>query len=320
MPLPQAVLQAAESEALAQELNPILVVAGPTASGKTDLALALAARLGGEVVSADMGQLYRGLDAGTAKPRGVRRGGVTLADGIPYHLLDELDIPEPSDAGGYARKAAPVLDDILRRGRRAIVAGGTGLYLRALLEGLDPLPQRDLALRARLEKRSREELHAELVRRDPESARRIPPGNRQRVVRALEVCELAGRPFSELCRRGSRPPRYERVLTLGIERTPEELSRRIRERAEAMFPAMLEEVSRLVPSRFSGAEPGFRCLGYPEALACLRGELSAQQGLEGMIRSTLAYAKRQRTWFRHQAQVRWLDPAVDPARLAAELA
>ena len=113
---------------------------------------------------------------------------------------------------------------------------------------------------------------------------------------------------------------YERVLTLGIERTPEELSRRIRERAEAMFPAMLEEVSRLVPSRFSGAEPGFRCLGYPEALACLRGELSAQQGLEGMIRSTLAYAKRQRTWFRHQAQVRWLDPAVDPARLAAELA
>lgn len=320
MPLPQALLQAPESEALAQELTPLLAVAGPTASGKTDLALALAARLGGEVVSADMGQLYRELDAGTAKPLGERRGGVLLVEGIPCHLLDVLDVREPSDAGRYAELAVPVVDGILGRGRRVIVAGGTGLYLRALLEGLDPLPRRDPALRARLEERSREELHAELARRDPASARRIPPANRQRVVRALEVCELTGRPFSELCTRGRRPPRYAHVLTLGIERSPEELARRIRSRAEAMFPAMLAEVSRLVPARYDGSEPGFRCLGYPEALACLRGDLSPAQGLEGLVRSTFAYARRQRTWFRHQASVRWLAPDADLDALARELA
>ncbi|TPW19297.1 MAG: tRNA dimethylallyltransferase, partial [Elusimicrobia bacterium] len=155
----------------------VVAVVGPTASGKTDLALALAARLGGEVVSADMGQLYRGFDAGTAKPLGTPRDGVLLASGIPVHLIDVLSPHEPSDAGSYARLAGLAVADILARGRLPVVAGGTGFYLQALLEGLDPLPPRDPAVRARLSARARAEgaeaLHAELARVDPDAAARI---------------------------------------------------------------------------------------------------------------------------------------------------
>ncbi|MEI8190912.1 MAG: tRNA (adenosine(37)-N6)-dimethylallyltransferase MiaA [candidate division NC10 bacterium] len=305
-------------------------VVGPTASGKTEFALELARRLEGEIISADMGQLYRRLDAGTAKPEGSwegqdgEAGRVYRAGGIATHMVDMLDPAEATDAGRYAAAARPLLDAIRRRGRRPIVAGGTGLYVRALLEGLDPLPPRDAELRARLERLAAEKgrlfLHAELERRDPESARRIPPGNLQRVVRALEVAELAGLPMSRLHTRSrKRPPAQGDALYLGLLFSPEQLLRRIRARAERMFPKMIEEVARLVPSEYTGMEPGFRLLGYPEALACLRGGITFEEGLESMARSTAAYAKRQRTWFRRQTQVRWLDPGADPGRIAEEL-
>ena len=253
-----------------------------------------------------MGQLYRRLDAGTAKPDGIWEDaaagsrGVYRVEGVPYHMVDLLDPCEATDAGRYAAMARP------------------------LLEGLDPLPPRDAEVRARLERLARDKgrlfLHAELERRDPETARNVPPGNLQRVVRALEVAELTGTPISRLQTRSkTRPSGGEDVLYFGLLFSPEELLRRIRVRAEAMFPKMIEEVARLVPAEYTGEEPGFRCLGYLEALACLRGEKSREEGLESMIRSTAAYAKRQRTWFRRQTAVRWLDPGIDPSRIAEEL-
>lgn len=283
----------------------IVAVVGPTASGKTDLALSLASRFGGEVVSADMGQLYRGFDAGTAKPPA----------GSGVRLVDVLEPSEPSDAGTYARLARPVVDRILADGRLPILAGGTGLYVRALLEGLSPLPARDPAVRARLEGRSPAELHAELSRRDPAAAARIGSTNAPRLVRALEVIELTGRTMTEQLEAGRETPPW-RTLYLAIDHPRAELRRRIRLRAEAMFPRMVEEVRRLVPSRLKGGEPAFRCLGYPQALACARGELAPPEGLRLMVEATNAYARRQLTWFRHQTPARWLPPAS--AAAAAE--
>lgn len=292
----------AEGPALASEsLTPaplIVAVVGPTASGKTELALSLAGRLGGEVVSADMGQLYRLLDAGTAKP--------PASSGV--RLVDVLDPDEPSDAGRYARLARPVVDGILARGRVPLVAGGTGLYVRALLEGLSPMPPRDPALRARLESRQAGDLHAELLRRDPVTAARIDAKNPARLVRALEVIELTGRPLSAQLSEGREAPPW-RVLYLALDHPRPELRRRIGARAEAMFPAMVEEVRRLVPASLRGDEPAFRCLGYPQALACARGELAAEEGLRLMVDATNAYARRQLTWFRRQTPARWLAPA-----------
>jgi len=259
--------------------------------------------LNGEILSADMGQLYRKLDAATAKPD-------PNLD-VPYHGIGILDPAESSDAGSYARFAEPVLRDIRSRGRLPILAGGAGLYLRALLEGFDDLPQRDNALREALKKRAdeegRESLHKELETVDPAAAKSIPPGNINRVMRALEVHRLTGRPISSFWDRAQRPPRHPAVF-IGISWEPETLRERIRIRAGAMFPALLEEVRSLVPSHYLGLEPGFRCLGYPEAVACVRGEMGEGEALEAMIRSTCGYAKRQRTWFRRQVPTVWLEP------------
>lgn len=289
----------------AQSLNsqpPLIAVVGPTASGKTALGVELARRLGGEVVSADSGQMYRGLDAGTSKPP-------TCA--VSHHLIDVLDPSEQADAGRFAELARAAIDGIRSRGKRPIVVGGTGLYLKALLVGLDPLPRRDERVRERLaelvEANGRRWLHEELERADPEAARRIPPDNLHRVMRALEVYELTGRPISE---QWTKTPALSSAPAYGILWRREELAARIRARCEESFPKVIEEVRRLVPARYTGREPGFKSLGYPEALSVLRGEVPPAQALERTVRNTLAYAKRQATWFRGQAAVRWL-PAGD---------
>lgn len=277
--------------------SPVVIV-GATASGKTDLALALARRLGGEVISADSRQVYRGLDAGTAKPPRDARG---LCEGVPCHLLDVAEPGEPYDAGRWAREAARLCGEIAARGRLPIVAGGTGLYVKALLEGLAELPGRDEAVRRRLEEEAarsgRAALHARLARVDPEAAAAIPANNLQRVMRALEVHELTGRPLTEHWRR--RAPGLPARAVLRLDWPASELSRRIEERARAMWPAMLAEAAAL-SDRLAGDEPGLESLGYAEALACARGRLGSREGLESLISSTRAYAKRQRTWLRTQ--------------------
>lgn len=292
-------------------VDTILCVVGPTASGKTDLALKLAAALDGELVSADMGQMYRRLDAGTAKPPGAWKEGRYLCGKVVCHLVDILEPSEPTDAGLFASLAQRAISSIRGRGKRPILVGGSGLYVKALIEGLDPLPRRDPALRERLhalaENRGRPWLHQELARRDPDSAARIPANNLQRVIRALEICEATGKPASAQRISSRRGPLMSAAyIGLDFERTA--LLERIERRAALMFPAMVAEVRRLVPSEFTGQEPGFRCLGYPQALACARGRMDEDAALASMIGDTAAYAKRQTTWFRRQTPVSWLDP------------
>ena len=275
----------------------MIVLAGPTASGKTELAVSLALKLNGEIVSADSRQVYRLLDAATAKPSAAQRSRV------PHHLIDVADPSEPYDAGRFAKEAAAAIKNIEGRGKLAIVCGGTGLYLRALTEGLSPMPPRDEAVRARLTAEAaqggREALHARLAKADPKAAAAIPAANIQRVVRALEVFELTGRPISASWNE-ERSGGVAADATLTLEVHNEILRDRIETRARAMWPALLAEVRALVPSRFRGDEPGFTSLGYREGIAVLRGDSSSDEGLAEMIRATHAYAKRQRTWFRHQ--------------------
>lgn len=275
----------------------MIVLAGPTASGKTELAVGLALQAGGEIVSADSRQVYRFLDAATAKPSAAQRARV------PHHLLDVADPSEAYDAGRFARDAAAAIAGIRARGKVPIVCGGTGLYLRALIEGLSPLPPRDEKIRSRLaalaEREGPDSLHAVLQGVDSVAAAGIPAANVARVVRALEVYELTGKPLSAHWaegRAGGETP----SAVLRLEVPNEILNARIETRARAMWPALLAEVRSLVPSPYRGGEPGFTSLGYREALAVLRGELSSEAGLAEMIRATRAYAKRQRTWFRHQ--------------------
>ena len=281
-----------------------LVIVGPTASGKTALALALARRLGGEVVSADSRQVYRRLDAGTAKPRLDALG---RAEGVPCHLLDVADPSESFDAGRFAALSRAACAAIRARGRLPIVAGWTGLYVRAFLEGLAPMPRRDEGLRRALEaearRRGRAWLHERLAKADPEAAARSAPNNIQRVIRALEVWELTGRGISSHWRDGNPGrPSSERPVVLSIEWSPQDLRSRIEERTKALWPGLLEEARLLAASGFDGTEPGLRTLGYPEAFACLRGRVAPAEGEARLLRSTLAYAKRQRTWFRNQVE------------------
>jgi tRNA dimethylallyltransferase len=261
------------------------------------LALALARRLGGEVISADSRQIYRDLSAGTAKPTRDERG---LCEGVPYHLIDCVALRESFDAARFARLAGALAGEILGRGRRPIVAGGTGLYIRALLDGLCELPVRDESLRRRLEDEASRSgwpaLHRRLSAVDPEAAKAIPAGNRQRLIRALEVHELTGRPISRLWKEPRLGGWEGPVTTLRLDRPIEELRARITERAEKMWPGMLAEARALAP-RLGGDEPGLESLGYASALACQRGEISSEEGLRRLIASTCAYAKRQRTWF-----------------------
>lgn len=297
----------------------VICVVGPTASGKTALALLLARELNGEIVSADSRQVYRDLDAGTAKPVRDAQGRV---EGIACHLIDCADPSETFDAGRFARMARPLCERIRGDGRTPIIAGGTGLYLRAFLEGLSEMPGRDEGLRARLEEEAREHgrprLHERLAQVDRAAAEKIPANNIQRVIRALEVHELTGRPISSFWSKEKKAS-GKGELILSIEWSAEALKNRISERAARMWPNMLREVRELTRSRYTGTEPGFQSLGYREALLCVKGELSENKGLEALIRATLAYAKRQRTWFRHQLAAETIAGGEPPDMLRQAL-
>ena len=290
----------------------MIVLAGPTASGKTDLAVAISEALGAEVVCAASRQVYRRLNAGTAKPSAQQRTRVR------HWLLDCADPSEAFDAARWAKEAAAAISDIRMRGKIPLVCGGTGLYLRALLDGLSPLPPRDEAVRERLtaeaQSLGREALHARLAAADPEAAAGIAPANLQRVLRALEVLELTGKPISKSWREG-RVGGMSATLILHLDLSPALSRERIEARARAMWPGLLAEVRALVPSAYRGDEPGFTSLGYREALACARGDMAAEDGLKELLRGTLAYAKRQRTWFKNQLNASALDAAAGGSTL-----
>jgi tRNA dimethylallyltransferase len=289
---------------MATEAPALVLLAGPTAAGKTALSLELAGRFGAEIVGADSVQVYRGLDIGSAKPTPAERARA------PHHLLDVADPAEGFSAARYAELADAAIADIAGRGRRALVVGGTGLYIKALLWGLAPAPPVDQALRDQLQSQWEAEgpaaLHARLAGLDPEAAARLHPNDRQRVLRALEVCLQTGAPFSRRQQaHGFARPRYPHLI-IGLERPREELNQRIEARARDMWEGgLLEEVRGLLARGTPPDAPGLASLGYRQAVAVLAGDMQPQEALFDMIRATKAYAKRQLTWFRGVQGLHW---------------
>jgi tRNA dimethylallyltransferase len=292
----------------------LATVVGPTGSGKSALALGLAEQFGGEIVNCDSLQLYRGFDIGTAKtPPGDRRG-------IPHHLFDVLTPQESYSAGEYAREARKVIAEIAGRGRLPIMVGGTGFYLRALLEGLPALPGRDERLRERLVERERlrpGSLRSLLTRLEPGAAGRIHANDVQKTMRALEV---------RLLTQQAVPPPAEAhalegfaVIKLGLDPDRAALQLRLEDRTRAMFAhGLLEEVRGLLAAGATGSEKPFEALGYKQALLHFRGGLTLEQAVESTIVETRQYAKRQRTWFRRDPEIHWLHGFGDDAEILAQ--
>ncbi|MCV2488394.1 tRNA (adenosine(37)-N6)-dimethylallyltransferase MiaA [Geodermatophilus sp. YIM 151500] len=283
---------------------PVVAVVGPTATGKTALAVALARRLGGEVVNADSMQLYRGMDVGTAKPGPDERGG------IPHHLLDLWHVRQAASVAEYRGTARAVIDRLRAAGVVPLLVGGSGLYVRAVLDDLD-LPGTDPAVRARLEGElaavGPAALHARLAAVDPAAAAAVLPSNGRRIVRALEVVELTGGPF-----RATLPeprPHYPAVV-VGLDRAAAELDERIARRVERMWAGgLVAEVEVLVAEGLREGPTASRALGYAQVLAQLAGELDPDEARERTVGATRRFVRRQRSWFRRDPAVRWFDAA-----------
>jgi len=295
-----------------KSLLPLVAIVGPTASGKSALGVKLAEKLGGEVVACDSTQLYRGFDIGTAKPSPSERHG------IPHHLMDVLQPGDDATAGGYRLLALQVLEDMRECKRLPVFTVGTGLYLRALLEGLAEVPRRSEELRERLrtsiEDHSPGHLHRILKRFDPEAAQKIAPADEQKLIRAVEVCILARKPISEVHRTGRVPLEGWRVLKAGLMPPREKLVERIHARTDSMLErGWMREVQTLLESGLSEDSKPFDFIGYRELRAVLRGQMNLQAAREAIQQSTRRYAKRQVTWFRKEPGVRWFSGFGDDA-------
>ena len=282
----------------------LLVILGPTGSGKTALSLHLAAAFHGEVVNCDSVAMYREFDIGTAKPTLEERAHA------PHHLFDYVDPTEDVTAGEYARQARAVLAEIHSRHHLPIVVGGTGLYLRALLEGLFPGPQRSDELRARLRERAASRganhLHRILKKLDRAAASKIHPNDTPKMIRAIEVCLSSRQKMSELWQEGRDPLRGFRILRLGLEPDRAALYERINERARIMFETGLIDETRSLLEKYGTSARPMSSLGYKQAAQLLRGELPREQALEAAQQAHRNYAKRQMTWFRREPEVTWL--------------
>ncbi|GAA1511851.1 tRNA (adenosine(37)-N6)-dimethylallyltransferase MiaA [Sphaerisporangium rubeum] len=292
----------------------VVAVVGPTAAGKSDLAVELALRLGGEAINADSMQLYRGMDVGTAKLTTAERRGV------PHHLLDIWDVTRAASVAEYQRLARPLIDGMRARGTVPILVGGSGLYVRAALDDLE-FPGTDPEVRARLEAELETlgpaALHQRLKELDPVAAEAVLPSNGRRVVRALEVIELSGRPFS------ATMPSYDAVypsVQIGLQVPRPELDERIALRVRRMWDAgLVGEVRALAGRGLADGRTAGRALGYAQVLRFLAGEWTEEQAVEETVRATRRFARRQESWFRRDPRVRWLPyDAPDLVRQAIE--
>jgi tRNA dimethylallyltransferase len=296
---------------------PLVVILGPTASGKSALGISLAERLGGEILVCDSTQVYRHFDIGTAK--------VPLADqrGVPHHLVDLVEPHEVFTAGEYRRRAIEVLEDVRSRGRLPIITAGTGLYLRALLEGLADAPERSEALRERLRKsaklRGPEHLHRLLARMDQEASRRIAPRDTQKIIRAIEIRQLARKTVGEIHRRGRSRLEGYHLCKIGLQPTRDALYSRINARVAAMIAAgWVDEVRKLIAAGVPADAKPFQFIGYSDLRACLETARETHEAIERIQQATRQFAKRQITWFRKEADVNWLPGFGDnPAVIAA---
>ena len=310
-------LNVGAGERLPAETDPLLVVIlGPTASGKTALSLALAKEFDGEIVNCDSVAMYREFDIGTAKPSPAERA---LA---PHHLFDFVEPTRDMTAGEYARQARQILSEIKARHHLPIVVGGTGLYLRALLDGLFAGPQRSEELRERLRERAARSgpahLHRLLARLDPAAAQKIHANDVPKLIRAIEVCLASRQKMSELWQRGHDPLRGFRILRLGLEPDRAALYDRINSRAAKMFEnGLVNETQRLAEKYGASARP-LSSLGYKQAIQFLRGEVSREQAIQSGQQGHRNYAKRQMTWFRREPEVTWLKGFGDGTGIQRE--
>ncbi|MFF9018278.1 tRNA (adenosine(37)-N6)-dimethylallyltransferase MiaA [Streptomyces sp. NPDC014870] len=284
----------------------VIAVVGPTAAGKSDLGVFLAQQLGGEVVNADSMQLYRGMDIGTAKLTLEERGGV------PHHLLDIWDVTEAASVAEYQRLARTEIDRLLAEGRSPILVGGSGLYVRGAIEALE-FPGTDPAVRARLEAELEEHgsgvLHAHLAAADPDAARVILPSNGRRIVRALEVIEITGKPFT--ANLPGPDPIYDTVQ-IGVDVARPELDERITARVDRMWEAgLVDEVRALEALGLREGRTAARALGYQQVLTALAGECTEDEARAETVRATKRFARRQDSWFRRDPRVHWLSGAAD---------
>jgi tRNA dimethylallyltransferase len=296
-------------------MRPIAIV-GPTATGKSELAVALAEALHGEVINADAMQLYRGMDIGTAKITEAERRGV------PHHLLDVLDVTETASVAAYQRDTRALVERLLTAGTVPILVGGSGLYVRAVLDDLE-FPGTDPDIRAGLEQELAEVgaavLHERLTTLDPIAATAILPSNGRRVVRALEVIELTGRPFSATMPRPG-PERYDTVQ-LGLDLDTEELDRRVEARVAGMFDAgLVDEVRDLEKKGLRDGRTASRALGYQQVLDQFDGGADMAAAAAATAQATRRFVRRQRSWFRRDKRITWLDPAADRVTSALALA
>ena len=282
----------------------LVVVLGPTASGKTALSIALAERFKGEIVNCDSVAMYREFEIGTAKPSAEERARV------PHHLLDIVEPGGHITAGDYARRGRAALAEISARGKLPIVVGGTGLYLRALLEGLFAGPPRSEALRERLRQRASSRgspyLHRMLQRLDPSAAEKIHANDGPKLIRAIEVCLSSGKQLTEMWRQGREPLQGFRILRIGLDPDRESLYPRINARAQQMFASGLVAETRQLLARYGEKAGPLNSLGYKQAVQLIRGETDESGALTAAQQAHRNYAKRQMTWFRREPNVNWL--------------
>lgn len=299
-----------------QDRPPIVVVVGATATGKSDLALDLAEALDGEIINADAMQLYRGMDIGTAKlPVSARRE-------VPHHVLDVLDVTQEASLAAYQRDARAARDDIAARGKVPILVGGSGLYVRAVIDRLE-IPPTDPKTRTRLEREAEEvgpeEMHRRLAAKDPAAAIAILPGNVRRTVRALEVIELTGRPFSATLPR----PEYDvPAVQIGLVAERDVLDHRIAARVVRMWQeGLVEETAGLVAEGLLDGRTAPRALGYAQVLRMIDGELGEVEAQVDTVNATRKFARRQESWFRRDPRITWLphDAADLPGRAVAAI-
>ena len=300
----------------------IICIAGPTASGKTRLAVELARRLDGEVLSCDSMQLYRGMDIGTATPTVEEMGG------IPHHMLSVVDPAEPFSVGRYVEMAEPILRDILRRGKTAVVCGGTGLYLDSLMDGRSFAPCPSTGRREELERMADREgigaVLAYLATFDPESAARLHPGNRRRILRAAEIYLETGKTMTQHNLESRRQPPRHTGVWIGLDFADRaDLYRRIDLRVEQMLrDGLLDEIRALLDRGVPPSATSLQAIGYKEPLAALEGRCTLEEAVAKVQQESRRYAKRQLTWFRRNPQIHWIlqqDPPDVPAVLAQAL-